>query len=482
LKRRWCVAMLAALAGSGLAVSCSLDLDESKIGRRDGGPFSPDGPFDPRLDGAIDPDSGFLSSTCTTNEDCVANDGCLRGKCDRRRCIYDVCRTACGVGTCDRNARTCSAPTTYKYRAGQFRIGAQLDCKGCAVAVYPWLVALTREGPVAFNIANPTIPTPPQVPITGLAFRPTQIVQSGGRVWFLGPGSGAGPSRYPIAYIDAPVDPFAPELVARSVTINSNRSSAEALLLFPRINAGAVFVGLPIQNFPSFFAEGNVDDNATFTATPVSGAVNTLSPVVVSGKRLLNANVVSGDAQLQLIDNIGTANPQALTAATFNSASLSNNNAFVASPEGAVTLFSGVHQLFPGPILKTVRVGAFFLIADENATFTVSPAVEVEAYTAGNEPAANAVVVGAGQAGLDAKMSVIAAAARELPAAQTSVQFVKRDPSGLVSDGAIPRRDRITTPITNIFAATASNGIAYIVAHDVAGAATVYVYDPGCAP
>jgi hypothetical protein len=486
LNRRFFVALLASLGGAGLVAACSLGLDESKIGRRDGGPFGPDGPFDPRLDGGFDPDSGAnLPTACTTSDECVTNDGCLKGKCDlgRKRCVYDVCRPqACSAGVCDRAARTCGAPTTYKYRAGQFRIGAQLDCARCAVAVYPWLFAITKEGPVAFNVANPTIATPPQVPVTGLAFRPSQIVQSGNRVWFLGPGTGAGPSKYQLAYLDAPSDPFAPELAARSVTINTNRSSAETLVLFQRTNAGALFAGPPGQNFPSFFAEGTVEDNATFTATPVTGAVSSLNAVAVSGDRLLTSAVVSQEAQFQLLDKAGTANPAALTPTTLTGTPLSTRNGFAASTDGAVTFFTGVHATVPAG-LRTVRVTAIFIIESAATSFDLRQFADIETYAGGSEPDANAAVLANGQAMLDSKMAVVAAAAREGPATQTSVQFVKRDPAGLVSDGPTPRRNIIPTAVTNIVAATASNGLAYIVAHDVPPpGATVYVYDPGCAP
>jgi len=486
--------VLAAAVGPTLAAlvvaSCSLDLDESKIGRRDGGTIGADGaPIGPD-DGSVAFEGGPVGppTTCTTNDQCVTADGCLRGKCDlgRKVCVYDVCRPqTCSVAVCDRAARACGAPTGYRYRAGQFTIGAQLACPRCAVAMYPWLVAVTTAGTVAFNVANPTV-APPQVPIVGLTFNPSQVVQSGNRIWFLGPGTGAGPSRYSVAYLDAPSDPFAPQLAARSVTIGSNRSSTETLALFPRANGGALFVGPAAQTFPSFFLEGNVEDNATFTATPLAGANVAFAPVATSGRRLLTSTVVSQDASFQLVDNAGSANPQAGTPVTQAGSQLSTRNGFASSPEGAVTFVTGVHGTVPPGFARTLKVSAFFIVPTDVAPFdTPTQVVDLETYLGGTEPDANAAVLNAGQTMLDPKVAVVAAAARENPASQTSVQFARRDPPQVISDGAVPRRHVINTPVTNIVAATASNGIAYVVAHDVVAPqpnATVYVYDPGCAP
>jgi len=68
---------------------------------------------------------------------------------------------------------------------------------------------------------------------------------------------------------------------------------------------------------------------------------------------------------------------------------------------------------------------------------------------------------------------------------QTAVQFVRREPLGLVKDGDVPRRQLLPSPIGSFVAATASNGVGYLVANDQGGqtpSATVYVFDPACAP
>src|SRR5437016_1393128 len=81
-----------ALSGLAIVASCSLDLDESLIGKDKDGGFAPaDGPSS---DGDVT-DGGTETSTpnaptCAVDADCVTTDGCLKGKCDpsRKTCVY----------------------------------------------------------------------------------------------------------------------------------------------------------------------------------------------------------------------------------------------------------------------------------------------------------------------------------------------------------------------------------------------------------
>jgi hypothetical protein len=76
----------------------------------------------------------------------------------------------------------------------------------------------------------------------------------------------------------------------------------------------------------------------------------------------------------------------------------------------------------------------------------------------------------------------VTAAARE-NTAQTSVQFVSREPLELVRDpDAGVKRTVLPIANTTIVGAAASNGIGYVVANDVPMNATVYVFDPSCPP
>ena len=473
---------------AALAASCSIDLDESLIGRppattpeRDGGPVLPG------IDAGGDAGGPTTSVSCSSDDACTTTDACLKGKCDlgRKTCVYDVCRpSACNAGTCDANARTCSAPAPYKLRANQFSLGTQILCQRCAVATHPWLFVLTPAGAIAFNVANPTNKTPPQVPIVGLGFVPSQIIQSQNRVWLLGGGSGPGPSRIPIAYIDPPSDPFASRLVAQTVLATYNRPGPEGLQLFPQGDA-SLFVGPAVAQFASFVALPPLVEPASFSGTPFPPIANATA-AATSGKRLLMSAVTDQLPSFQLVDNAGSAMPVAGAAiAAADPGPVSVSRAFAQSLDGAIFWATGVHH---APLeIRTRALRGYFLTANETGLFAPSAGIDIEVYSQpGLELPANFAIVGSTVAMLDASTANVASVARETPA-QTAVQFVKRDPPGVVKepDNVTPRRQLLPIPLGAIAATTASNRIAYVVANDVAGpppTGTVYVYDPACAP
>src|SRR4051795_5929102 len=90
-----CVFTSATLTALGLA-SCSLDLDESLIGRANEGGQDEASTIDNVVkeggDGAlppINPEAGI----CAKDEDCKGTSGCLVAKCDvpRKACVFQVC-------------------------------------------------------------------------------------------------------------------------------------------------------------------------------------------------------------------------------------------------------------------------------------------------------------------------------------------------------------------------------------------------------
>lgn len=491
-KRAGVVACVAALFVLAAAASCSLGLDESLIDKKDDGGALGDGaqPDGPAADSGVDTGIplGPDASACTNDDACTTNHGCLKGKCDlsRKSCTYDVCRpSACNAAACDQNARTCGAPAPYKYRATQFTVGAQIACGKCAAAVHPWLFIVTGTGVVAFNTSNPANPTPPQVPIVGLGFIPGALVQSGSRIWMLGGASGGGPSRIQLAYVDAPADPFTTKITARTVLASYNRP-AEGTFLFARGGDSALLVG-NVPQFPATPVEAPLNEPAAITATPVI-APQSFGPSAVSGNRLLMSAVLDQVAEFAFIENAGSPNPATGPVVNLTDAgAVSVHRTFAQSADGAIFWATGVHQGAPGPVTTRAARG-YFLVPNAAGAIEGNVGVDLELYN--DQPVgANAAIFGPNQATaamLDAKTAMIAMQARENDAT-TAVQFVTREPLGVIKEpnGGAPRRQLLPVPIGAFAAATASNGVGYLIANDQGGvtpSATVYVFDPACAP
>ncbi len=489
------VAALATICVLAAGASCSLDLDESLIEKaRDGGAGLGDAQTeDPGADGGVDTGIpvGPDASACTSDDACTTNHGCLKGKCDltRKSCTYDVCRSsACNAAACDENARTCGAPTPYKYRASQFTVGAQITCGKCAAAVHPWLFIVTATGVVAFNTSNPSNPAPPQVPVVGLGFVPGALVQSGSRVWMLGGASGPGPSRIQLAYVDAPADPFTKRITAHTVLAGYNRAAAEGRFLFPRGNDSALVVGNVAQQFPAAAVEAPLNEPVAITATPVIPPQD-FGPSAVSGNRLLMSAVLNQVAQFAFIDKAGSPDPATGPVVNLTDAGAASvHRTFAQSADGAIFWATGVHQGTAPEPLTTRAARGYFLVPNAAGAIEGNVGVDLEVYDV-QPVGANAAIFGANQATaalLDAKTAMVAMQARENDQT-TAVQFVTREPLGLVREpnNGPPRRHLLPVPINAFAAATASNGIGYLVANDQVGqppSATVYVFDPACAP
>lgn len=491
--------MVMALAGflgaSACVVGCSLGLDESLIAiGNDGGGIGVDAGVVADAAGEASVDAGpseLSGSDCTNDDVCKTDRACLVGTCDltRRRCTYDVCRAGtCSASACDPNARTCGAPKTYAFESTKFDVGAAVSCLKCVAAIHPWLFVATGTGVVAFNVSDPTNPAPAQVPVVGLEFNPGALVQSGSRVWMTGGMSGDNPSRRQLAYIDAPADPFATQIVAHTVVAGYDRP-VEPTFLFARGGDSALLVGPSTANFPATVIDAPLTAPVSLKATPlVADATASGVPVASSGHRLLMAGFGGdGSAKFNLIDGAGSATPTSAAVVNLTDASpVSNQRELAQTPDGAIFWATGVHRI-DGVNTFTRAARGYFLVPSDTGSITAAAGVDIEVY-GGDPVGANAAVFGPGAsvAMLDANTVMIATQARE-NAATAVVQFVKREPLGVVkeADGMKPRRQVLPIPIGTVVGAVADHGFGYLVANDhptPSASATVYVFDPGCAP
>ena len=480
------VATVSALAA---VASCSLGLDESLIGRTPDAslPDTPiedastpdvteDGPPPPTPEGGV----------CTKDEDCKTAHGCLTAKCDlgRKACVFPVCRSAaCSSAACDAATQKCGAPSTYKYRAAQFSVGAAIG--RCIAAVHPFLFVGTVDGVVAFDVGDPQNAAPRKVPVIALTFLPTQMIASGSRVFFVGPPTGAAPSaRVPLAWIDVPATPFVDKITAQSVLATYNRPPNEGVLLHPRENDTALLLNqAAAASYPAAAVEPPLVEPLTLTATPIPLTAG-MVPQTTSGTRLVMNVITIGAPSFAFVNGAGSAAPQnAGDVALGPAAPVGPSQAFATSPDGAVFWSSTSLTGTPGqPMVFARAVKSYFLVVGAAANFDATKGVDVEVYAPGVQVGQNAQLAGP-VALLDAKTALVTTA---IPAnlAQTNVQFVKLDPLGVVKNADMqPRRLPITLPIGQL-AAAGSHGIGYVLAVDpnAPAAPVVHVFDPECAP
>ncbi len=475
------------------AASCSLGLDESLIGATSEGGASETSVIDQVIteggDGAlppINPEAGV----CAKDEDCKGTMGCFAARCDvpRKACVLQVCRTpACNSAACDLPTSKCAAAKPYKYRAGQFPVGAAIGCGGalgrCFAAVYPYVFVGTSNGVVAFAASDPQAATPPPIPLAGLGFVPNQIVASGSRVYFLGAPVGAGAtSRLPIAYADVPPDPFLTKIPVTTVLGTYTRAATDPVALFPRGNDTALLVDLSLASaYASTPIEPPLTEPAAFGSQTITFTAAS-TPLATSGSRLVMGQIsAAGAASFGFVNAAGSASPTTSADVTIATATpAAGPQYFTSSADGAI--FWTHVSLAPPPVLpnpQLIRAAkGYFLVPDEKGAFDPTAGIDLEIY---------GVPVGTQTVGpaalLDAKTALVTTSLPANPAL-SNVGFVTRTPLALVKNADnLPRRFQIALPVSQL-AAAGSNGLGYVLAVDPAAptAPTVYVFDPGCAP
>lgn len=500
---------LAAVFTTLAAFACTLDLDEKLLSPPFEGGVSigdanlPDGTIITESGVPIIPNAG----ACAKDEECVSANGCLKGRCDltRRACAYDICHaTACNIGTCDQGAKTCSAPATYKLKAGELALPTVTT--GGIVAAYPWLFQLTQTGVMAYDVSDPrkTSATAGAVEVTGLGFVPTGATRSGNRIWFTAALQGSAapptPTRLPLAYIDVPADPFVTRIEAHTVLAVYNRPVGDGAGLVPLDNKGALVLSTNVVT-------GTDGTTVTYYGVPlepgltepakkdaVSLALSTgLRPVASSGGRLFvdsAAPLVGFTNQFALVTDPGTPNQQTRALTPVNDATgIGQQRGFLATTGGAVVWFVNTIQASNPPTdpatTVTHSVRAYFLVKDGNASIDqAAKGVEVETYPDPVAPPVTTGTIGAGTM-LDESTALIATLSPD-GTGTTTIDFVK--PDGVVKD----KRLVLQAPFGTVISATASDGFAYLAVNtttpppDGMGSPTiaskVIIVDPACAP
>lgn len=471
--------------------ACSLGLDEALLDRvADGGPVTNLPEASALLDGGSDAGSSGLPTTCAKDEDCVSTNACLKGRCDlpRKACVFDVCKAAaCNAGTCDQAASTCKDPKPYTLRTTTFKVGTALACGRCIAAVHPYLFVGSTTGIVAYNVANPAGPVP--VRVSGLGFAPTLMIASGSRVFLFGAPLGGGPpAKMPFAWIDVPSDPFRTSFTVEDGLAGWNRPSGEGTGAFARADDGAlVYTGAAGLPAAAVATPPVIPADFVSYPTPTPPAHGLVS---MSGTRfLVQAVDANGTATFGFVPNVGT--PQVSDAGLVVGPSPAMTGVVAApqyfnqGPDGTVLWAyaqPNVPPATPGAVVRATR--ASFLVTGQ-AGPVAGPSVDLEVYPA--PPPLGTNVTGP-IAALDVNTALAVSAARESVATQVSVQFVRRQPLGLVLNADNqPRRSVLPIAIGTLVGAAGSNGIGYLAANEAAtpelpANASIYVFDPACAP
>ncbi len=511
---------LALTAVCALAPGCSLGLDKALIGEdRDGAAGDSGGPKDGAKDGvsgdapaeATADSSGAgdgaeagemgegggeagPATTCTRSSDCTSGDGCLTGRClmPAGTCVFDLCPASmCNGYACDPSTHTCGPATPYTFQAAAIALGAGVACplvSDCVAASFPFVYVGTTQGVYAVNVSDPALVAAPVVPVAGVPFFPTSIVQSGARVYFVGAlqASGATSFMVPLAWIDPPADPTLP------------------------LQATSVFAVYPASTFRGGFAGG--DGGLFVESDPMQGPLDALlvaplgdpltvtlfgTPLGMPAETVVGASLgnlvtffldpMTYDANFALVTGAGSANAlnngeQDVTAAGFGR--LATYMTFGTGPDGSVMLNASRYQVAQDNY-SDVRFG--WVLADGTQTTFSGQFSIVESYvppagSQGLDTPIQAPLAGP-VAWLDPERALVLAAAHEATG-DTSVQVVSR---AMVQPALLPPRAVLPTPTNATGAAgagstTSTDSFGYVLTADSPSAATVHIYAPDCMP
>jgi hypothetical protein len=472
--------------------SCSLGLDPSLIGRSspsiDAGTTLGSGADASSRDSSlavatVDAGDPLQGGTCVRNADCeaaaLAAGACIGSStCDvaRGQCAFTVCAAnACSASTCELSTKSCSSPKAFGVAAGHFHV-AQGGVGGFGTsdaisAVYPFVFLITTNGVYAYDVIDPTTPTPPVVPVRGVSFAPSTTLVIGRRVYFVGPVEGNGPAYHEqIAWIDVPNNPFVAAFQAASATVATTTTPLDEA--YPNGGGGLFFAYASTALEPTASAGPLLDDATSLVPVPNAGLAAGAVIVASSGTRLVafRYDATNSIGDFALVTGAATASAQASPEQALSDAPTDGEAMFTSGADGSVLWTAGLYQTLNAGSVASASI--MWLLADgTTTTFDSTKRVDLELYSA--YPSTPTVA----QSGwIDSNTALGLAAAAESPTS-TSVQVVTRQPLGVRSG----TRTVISVSPTAVGVAT-SNGFGYVLAADDSMnlTASVYVFAPGC--
>jgi hypothetical protein len=495
--RRLVVAVGALVAISAItAAGCSLGLDPSLIDHGadaaavgDAAPPSEAGGDGAKGDAEGDGATQIPPGQCATDSDCTTTNACVTStKCDPSShvCVFDVCPTGvCMAAVCDGNTMSCSAPVTYGYHAGSFKVGVGgVGCGAasrCFAAEYPYVFVGTTNGVVAYRVDDPTDDGPVPVPVDGLPFLPDQMVATGRRIYFVGSVVGSGPTYHvPVAWVDVPQDPFLPQFNATSVFVGYAQSSWSSLFA---ATTGSIFLvnGDASQAFPTALLTAPVADSSTLALSSSPDIAAGAGPVAASGSRLVTYRYLDAPSYLAAFSfetGAGTSGAQNLGEQMTTAMGPTTPEGFLAQgTDGSLLWDAPSATIVDGGPNMTATARMTWLLASATATtFAETAFVDVESYT--SEALGFGAAVAGPMAWIDTNTVLVTAAAPE-DNSQTSVQIASR----AMTPPTVVASHRYVVPVdVGHIGAASSNGFGYVLVQDdpMNATATVHVFAPTC--
>lgn len=499
-------------AAAGLAAfGCSLGLDASLIGQdgglggdalpQEGGPPPVDagdaqsmhpGDSAAASDAPLSVDAG----ACNTNADCqaaaAAGGACITSPatCDptSHLCVLDVCGNSanCQAEVCQPSSLTCTLPATYGFAPTSFPVttggvggyGPQY----AIAAAWPFLFVVTNNGLVAFNVVDPTNPTPPIVPVQGLPFLPDAAIAVGRRVYFMAGTQGSGPTTYreAIAWVDVPQNPLLTALQAGSALVTTPGNGIANVLSNDDNGLFLVYQGSAL--YPTANVQPPLDDTTVLATYPNTGLPSGAGIVATTGGRLLTyrfAQDMGGPGyatpHFAFVDKPGTSMATTTTEQSFIAfGALDNQWGLATGSDGSVIWESAVlDELDSGGNDGVANARLSWLVDSASAgNFDTTSYVDLQTYS----PPTGGQLVGQ-PAWVNANTALGFAALSSATTTTTLVQVAYKTPASIDP----VRNTQLPAPPGAIGVAT-SNGFAYaLLQNDPQNhTCTVQILAPSC--
>jgi hypothetical protein len=400
-------------------------------------------------------------------------------------CAYDVCPvTACQSAACDTSSFACSVPSTLGFHASSFRVNAGgVGCGNaasrCIAAAYPFVFVGSTNGVVAYDLLDARDTSPPLVPVSGLPFLPTRIVQSGRRIWFIGSVVGSGPTYHlALAWLDVPQNPFVKTLAATTAFVAYPQSWIPDA--FPT-TGGAIFLVHPDSGkaWPAVIVNAPVPDSSSIDLSPSPGIAQGARVVGASGARLVTHRFDSPPdfAIFSFENDAGTSSAQPGGESVASAmGTVYPQDSFAFGPEGSVLWAAPASHVPDGGQWDEYAARMTWLVNDDKSGFAQASKVDVETYA---PPVGYGMSLAGPIAWIDKNDALVVTAAKEDPPSQSAVQVAQR---AMMPASVLPGRRYVLPVSISATGAAASGKLAFVLTSDdpTNQSATVHVFAPGC--